>query len=368
MAPAQAQSGTTSELYDYLVQDVCTDANDQAINGDPADCETKRDIRVSEASPYLMTDWDTVQKVSYSAWNSIPVRGEDGNVRVMVSKSLLGTYDSNFVFSYSEKSDGFDLIDLTFGPYSSIIRTSDGGCLDQLFAPRLAREMTRGTRFNRRRPRFRNDFTSPEARSGGWILFPLDTAPSEWPQSNSRTHRNTRTPLQSSSGCNAGGSTGITYWNSPKPYTFEGNEELEGKTLVAIRSDHFGKRKLSSKRNALERFYFTREYGMTRWEAWIPRTRCLSEARKVPDGQLRSTCYPEIEARDAASGPELDLRARCKDLNETSTGHPDVERWGGQDWVRVDCRDQTRYVELNKPVLMLDKRMAQINGVDDIDY
>ena len=75
-----------------------------------------------------------------------------------------------------------------------------------------------------------------------------------------------------------------------------------------------------------------------------------------------------MENREPASGPELDLRDRCVDMNVTSTGHPDVERWGDQDWVRVDCRDLTRYVALNEPIIMLDKRMAQINGVDDIDY
>ena len=55
-------------------------------------------------------------------------------------------------------------------------------------------------------------------------------------------------------------------------------------------------------------------------------------------------------------------------MNVTDTGHPDVARWGNQDWVRVDCRDMTRYVELNHPVLMLNKQMAQINGIDDIDF
>lgn len=365
---ASARSNASPELYDYLVQDVCVDAGGNAIKGDPATCPQHRNIELGEPSPYLLTDWDTAQKVAYAAWNSIPVRGEDGNVRVMVSKDLLGTYDANFAFSYSEASDAFDLIDLTYGPYASIIRTSDGGCLDQVFSPRLARNISRGTRFNRRRPHSRSMLNSPKARAGGWIVFPLTTAPSQWPQTSMHVHRNTRTPLQSSSGCNAGGKVGVTYWNAPAPYTYEGNEDGARKTLMSIRSDHFGARNLSSGSNALERFYYTREYGMTRWEAWLPRSRCVAQANKVRAGQLRSQCFPESKDRAPAAGPELNLRARCKDMNVTSTGHPDVERWGNQDWVRVDCRDLTRYVELDEPVLMLDKRMAQINGIDDIDF
>ncbi len=365
---AFAQSSASLELYDYLVQDVCVGPSGDVIKGDPATCQTHRNIEIGEPSPYLLTDWDTVQGVSYAAWNSIPVRGEDSQVRVMVSKSLLGEYNADFTFSYSEEKDGYDLIDLSHSDYASIIRTSDGGCLDQLFAPRLARNIKRGTRFNRRRSYSRSALYAPRARAGGWILFPFELAPSQWPQSSSHTHRNTRTPLQRISGCNAGGSTGVTYWNAPAPYSYEGNEDGVRKTLLTIRSDHFGSRNLSSRSNALESFYFTREYGMTRWEAWIPRRRCIAEAERVPQGQLRSQCFPEVADKQSAPGPELNLRARCKDMNVTGTGHPDVARWGAQDWVRVDCRDLTRYVALKEPVLMLDKRMAQINGVDDIDF
>lgn len=365
---SQARSDASAELYDYLVQDVCVDTQGDPIKGDPAVCENTRNIKLGEPSPYLLTDWDTVTGISYAAWNSIPVRGEDGETRVIVSRNMDTRFDADFTFSFSARSDSFDLIDLTHGPYASIIRTSDGGCLDQLFAPRLARELNRATRFNRRRASGKDALNSPRARAGGWVLFPLSTPPSDWPQTASIKNRNTRTPLQRESGCNAGGSTGATFWNAPMNYTYEGNEDGKRKTLLSIRSDHFGSHRLSSRGNALERFYFTKEYGMTRWESWIPRKRCIAEEARVPEGALRSQCFPEREDMASSRGPELNLRARCKDMIVSSTGHPDVERWGDQDWVRVDCRDLTRYLELNEPVLMLDKRMAQINGVDDIDY
>ncbi|MEM1053161.1 MAG: hypothetical protein AAGI28_13810, partial [Pseudomonadota bacterium] len=182
---AHAQSRASAELYDYLVQDVCLDDAGEVVKGDPAKCTSKRNIQLGEPSPYIVTDWDTATRVSYAAWNSIPVRGEDGNTRVIVSKSLLGKYDANYTFTYNEAVDGYDLIDLNYSSYASIIRTSDGGCLDQVFAPRLARNLARGTRFNRRRAFSRSLLNSPKARAGGWILFPFAAVPSEWPQTNS---------------------------------------------------------------------------------------------------------------------------------------------------------------------------------------
>lgn len=334
------------ELYDYLVQDVCIDSSQQAIAGDPATCANRRDIGVYEPSPYIMTDYDTVFGVSYSGFNSIPVQGEDGQTRIMTVKSLEGGFDANYTYSFNAaRGDGFDLADISFSNYASFIRTFDGGCFDQLWS---------------RRP----GGTSPSSRAGGWILFPLTSAPSTWPLINSRNQSTYKIQLSNVAGCSNGSSNGVTYWNPPANYQFETN-----KVLRAIRSDHFASQNLSSQNNALERFYFTKEYGFTRWEAWVPRSRCIQEAAQVPAFQLRPDCYPEYPwLSTPPAAPEVDLRARCQVMNVSATPEPDIDRWGGQDWVRVDCRDQTRYVELNTPVLMLNTTLAQGNGVDDIAY
>jgi hypothetical protein len=135
--------------------------------------------------------------------------------------------------------------------------------------------------------------------------------------------------------------------------------------MMAIESAHFAATDFSSKDNAMERFYFTREYGFTRWEAWIPRSRCIAETANATGS--RPDCYPDDKTRPKHK-KTIDLRARCKDLNVSSTEHPDIDRWGGQDWVRTDCRDMTRYVKTTRSNLMLDSTVARQNGVVDIDY
>src|SRR6478672_7695739 len=55
------RAGTTdgsSLLIDYLVQDVCEDSAERAVAKDPASCPDRRDIRVGERTPYILTDYD----------------------------------------------------------------------------------------------------------------------------------------------------------------------------------------------------------------------------------------------------------------------------------------------------------------------
>ncbi len=346
--PSQAQ--ISSELYDYMVQDVCVDGANRAIAGDPATCANRRNIGLYEASPYIVTDFNNQNGEEYYAWNSIPVLGEDGRTRVLTVKkrSAKNQFNGGFQFSWSTPDDGFDLADINYSSYASFIRTYDAGCLDQAFAP------TNNSWTNR-------FIHMPNVRAGGWVLFPLASPPSAWAQINAISNGTARIQLQSKQGCSNGSSTARTYWNAPANYRFE-----TGKVLRAIKSAHFAATDLSSGNNALEMFYFTKEYGFTRWEAWVPRSRCVSEAAQVPSGQLRVNCYPE---NGPAASDEVDLRTRCVEMTSgTSTGELDVTDWGGQDWVRTDCRDMTNYIALNTPQLLLNSTIAQENGVDDIDY
>ncbi|WDD91629.1 hypothetical protein Bsp3421_001565 [Burkholderia sp. FERM BP-3421] len=324
-----AHAGATRELRDYLIQDVCVDADDNPIAGDPASCPSHRDMRVGERSPYLLTDFDHNSGAAYQSTNSIPVLGADGTTKVLVMKNLQGGFDSRFRFSFSEVRDGYDLIDLDNSSYASFIRTSDPGCRDQIWS------RTGGA-------------GSIAERAGGWILFPFQGPPSGWPPSSSIYHPtyHIQVTQPAPAGCGDGNSTGVTYWNGPGAYQFE-----SGKVMTAIRSDHFAATTLSQRNNALERYFFTKEYGMTRWEAWIPRSRCYAER-----GAQDPSCHPETDNEP--------LRARCKVLNVSGTGHAGLDRWGDQDWVRVDCRDASRYVALDTPQYLLDDQIARRQVVD----
>lgn len=326
---AVAQS--SSELYDYLVQDVCVDSSNNVISGDPLSCSVHRNINIGEPSPYIVTDFDkSNNNMTYSATNSIPVQGADGNTKVLISKSLAQNFNPGFAFSFQEYRDGYDLIDISNSSYASYVRTSDGGCYDQIWS-------RTGSAANM------------ASRAGGWILFPYANAPSAWPSSSSvnvKTYHVQLTPNRP--GCTNGSSTGVTYWNNPNPFRFETN-----KVMTAIRSVHFASTQLGQSNNAMEKYYYTKEYGYTRWEAWIPQSRCFSER-----GSSAAACHPE-----SSSYP---LNGRCSVLNTNSSPYPGLDTFGNQNWVMVDCRDQTNYISLSNPQIMLDDQMAQINGIVDI--
>ncbi|MGE3680736.1 MAG: hypothetical protein AB7G93_03345 [Bdellovibrionales bacterium] len=311
-------------LLDFLISDVCVDAFDHPIDGDPAYCSRRRNLRIGEKIPYLVTDFDTRNNyITYSAMASMPVPGADGRLKVMAVKNLQTNFNSSFAFSFVPSRDGFDLVDVFSSSYVSFIRTSDGGCYDQAWS-------SDGS--------FQN-------RSGGWILFPAYD-PFAFPGStsvNMTTHN-----ISLSGVCSGGHSQGTTYWNYPYYYTFE-----TGKTLAAVKSYHFASSNLSSSGNALEMYYFTREYGFTRWEAWVPQSRCYS-------------AYGSGDPRCNPTSSNNFLSGRCWSLNVSATGNPAMDTWGGQTWVRVDCRDHTNYISLYTPSPMLDTAMAQNNGVVDI--
>jgi hypothetical protein len=344
------------EVYDYLVQDLCVDDAGQMLAADPATCRNRRNVKLGEPLPYLLTDWDKREKRAYQAVSSFPIRGEDGLTRIMVSKTFPDNLETDFAFGFNvERGDGFDLIDINFDGFASFIRTFDGGCQDQLWAPSLTLR----------------DPSTPSQRAGGWLLFPLSRSPGEWLEVEAVVHTTAKIQLSKVTGntdCKSGSSLGQTYWYAPADYLFESS-----KALRAIKSAHFASDDLASENNALEVYYFTREYGFTRWEAWVPRGRCYKIAAEVPSGNLRPHCDPERRlpkpyAGEGVGRPELDLRARCDLMVDSNTRHPDVNRWGDQDWVRIDCRDNTRFVALERPHLMLSREMAQTNGVDDVDF
>lgn len=330
LAPASPSAKADPELLDYLIQDVCVDAQGKAVPGDPALCSRRRNLRVGEPTPYLVRDFDSAipGHLGYQASTSFPVRGADGGAMVMVVKNLASGFAPDFRFEFSPARDSYDLIDVSHGRFASVIRTSDGGCFDQAFA---GVERPRGL----------------AERSGGWILFPLDGAPSRWPTQASREGRTWKLQLTRDAGaCANSTALGLTRWAAPATVTFE-----TGRALKAIRSDHFASTRLGDANNALERFYFTREYGFSRWEAWLPLQRCKADLR---------------DARCNAGQADYALLSRCAELDRAGGQTPGLMRLGGQDWVRVDCRDQTRYTPLSKPQLMLGN-LARQNGLVDLE-
>jgi hypothetical protein len=324
----QISSGDAA--LDYLIQDVCVDGNDNPIEGDPATCGSHRNVRIGEAIPYLMTDMDMANSsVRYQGIFAYPVPGTDGILKVVVSKTQEAPLDSTYWFRFNLNTDGYDLDD-TSGSMISTIRTSDGGCLDQ--------EMS----------------LNPSQRSGGWLVFPIGSGELT---GGTQNHNSMFTMLSPNSPCQSNqinNNSVQDIWNPPSNTTFD-----SGKTLLAIATYHLANTDSSLENNAVERVFYTREYGFTRWEAWIPLSRCLDpNFSGSPANQGNTTiCYPNNSAAYFSA-----MGGRCSINNIPATA-----TWGNQPWVRTDCRDDTFYLRLNTPVFPVDTQMAQNDGLVDID-
>ncbi len=305
------------DYLDFLISDVCVDANDVPVSGDPYTCATHRNIRIGERLPYIVTDLDQGLNIRYQMLSSIPVVGTDEKLKILVTKNGHGNLGPNFRYNLNG-AVAYDLIDPN-STVASIIRTYDGGCFDQLI------------------------YHDDTKRQGGWPLFSQGLFDGSFRHSILMRRIQPSLPATCPRIGRSVGDT-LSVWNRPVSVRFE-----SGKTMNSIVTYHFGHYSLGRVNNALERFYFTKEYGFTRWEAWIPKQKCLDEG-----GDL-SRCDPLASNNS--------LRQRC---NPTSP-IPGVDSWGGKEWVRVDCRDSTFEVILTKPFIHVDFTQATTNGVKDID-
>lgn len=321
-----------SPLIDFLLQDVCVDGEDRPQAGDPTNCDRHRNVAPGEKISYLLTDLDLPSGQTFQAVSSVPVVGSDGSKLILVVKSLQGSFTPDYRFNFDPRRDAFDLIDTSKSRFASIVRTFDGGCGDQVFSHSGSRQ------------------TLAE-RAGGWILFPANADTAKWPASQSLRHMTYRMQLADRGAvCRDNQALGLTSWTKPAATIFE-----SGKQLLAIRSDHFAAANLSQAENSFERNYFTREYGLTRWEAWQTLAYC---EKTLGSGDAR--CQPENAANP--------WHGRCEKLKENSTQRSGVTIIGNQTWVRVQCRDQTNVIQLRSPQLFVAEGIAEANNVDDIDF
>jgi hypothetical protein len=309
------------EWRDYLIQNVCVDANNRAIPGDPKICLQHRNVLIGEKVPYLISDYDRVNGQRYQAMFSYPVPGRDGSLMVMHSKIFGFTNGvAPFRFKYDGVNDGFDLTS-TKDDVMSFTRTFDGGCGDQLF------ENGKGQ------------------REGGWYLFSKTLTGGDIRGHSTVIRRISRgfkcPPLSQSL------NSVLAEWEAPQTTTFEA-----GVRLRAIKLSHVADMKLNNPHNSMERFYFTREYGFTRWEAWETETECQRQA--ALGGRMPNICSPE--------NPTQFLYGRC----ESGGTLPARENRNGIAWVRIDCRDWTNYLPLSVPIIPLHEQMGTQNGVQDI--
>ncbi len=291
LASAAAAHAAGADPYAFVVQQVCVDAHDQPIAGDPVHCPAKRQIRVGEPIPYRRVDAG-----NWQAFTAYPVQSPGGERRAMVAK-VFGGNDTSGSFGDLGARSGYDLLEIG-DDYVSGIRTSDQGAGDQIFWR-----------------------TKDCARTNGWIFFPPGLKPGE--------HGEVRSTLKITKGPSTACpwfllqtfGPDYTVWDRPvEPVRY-----TSGKLLDSIVSMHFAygdPGDPAHDNDSMEKFYFTEPYGYTRWEAWETPIGCQKRAART-GADPRATCQPyPVE--------------RCSGAN-TAT-------YFGKLYLRLDCRDASFYV------------------------
>ncbi len=243
-------SSQAQHALDFLIQDVCVDAQDQPVPGDPATCPRHRDLRPLERTPFLRTDNEAGK--AYQAITSHPVRSPYPGQRIprIAATKEFGGDDPSTAFRDFDRClpgickppfrDGYDILEAD-GEFVSITGTSDPGINNQVFWNSAC---TGG-------------MENPANHEDSWLSFPTRIL------ENPKGARLARLKINQGTGCPWFFNPAWTEWQRlPEPFVF-----TSGKALEAIRSDHFGGRS-PARADHIERFYFTRTYGFTRWERW----------------------------------------------------------------------------------------------------
>jgi hypothetical protein len=245
-------------------------------------------LRVGEAIPYRRADAGNWQAVY-----AYPVDAPGGARRAVVEK-VFGGNDTSGSFGDLGLRSGYDLLEIG-RDFVSGIRTSDPGGGDQIFWRTAACE-----------------------RADGWIFFPVGLRPGERGETRS-TLKITKGP---SIACPRAQLRNIapddTVWERPLASV----HYTSGKLLDSIVSEHFAygdPADTAHDDDSMEKFYFTREYGFSRWEAW-----------ETPAG---------CQKRAARGG--TDPAVTCRPSAVQSCNGDNTATYFGKLYLRLDCRDST---------------------------
>lgn len=237
------------EMADFMLQDVCVDANNNALPIDPIQCgaHARRNAALGEEVPYFRLDGSGMGKFS------VPLRARDG--RTIISHSYQwGRGLGKHIRDNDAVQDGYDLAE-TDGTFFSLMATKDPS--QTIFF-----------------------FNANCATDDAWLTFPRTLARG--------TTGNIATYIASGESCNPSSlNQSFSYWNYyANPLTYS-----SGKSLQSVVSWHLGTFD-PTQNDHMEVYYHTKEYGHTRWEAWDSRDGCLAKkAQRIPGFE---SCEPDI--------------------------------------------------------------------------
>jgi hypothetical protein len=309
MALAQSDNdqivASPAVLRDFVIQDVCLDRVGAVVTGvSPIDndprCLARRDLQPGEALSYHKHDHpspgDRIGAPSgYQRHDSFPV--DTAAFGVVVEHSFdFGTGDDRRFGVFDRGSDGGDITILS-PDAASFAATEDGGAGFQLFVGAPC-----------------NGEATSAALTYSWIIARFD------PKGASPLQGETTAELDDlkqghHDTCPSHLNPAYTRWFVRGVRYRAAEGQGEPVTMTTLVSEHYGGRN-PEMADHLERFYFTRELGGTRWERW---------QNPAGNGALSADRIAQMASQLAASG-------RCS---------PAAIPIGTALLVMIDCREWT---------------------------
>ena len=280
-----------SDPMSWLVKSVCTDPHDLVLPIDPyGGCPAGAGIRKIKSGDPL--PYHNIEQIGYQRHDAFPVTNTVDDKTWIISTFDYVPFDR---FNLFNGSDGYDIYVLQ-GRWAAVANTSDGGGYGQTF--------------------YGSDCNGGD---GGWVLFPradflrngsamLPISDVYWEQTG-----------QSYPGaCPSSYSTNTqTSWQYEPRFHFGGVNGNPTKIMDTVISYHgFNPGPGFLRHGHLEIFYFTREYGITRWEVWVPTAQNPTATREC-----------EVPATQTYQGGSFVVQA-CHDWsNATPASTPLLPVW-----------------------------------------
>jgi hypothetical protein len=304
--------GSPGAVRDFMIQNVCIDGSGAALEGvspidaDPT-CSTQRDLLPGENLPYhkhdhpAAVDRGRLQR-GYQRHDSFPVATAQFGVVIEHSFDFGDGGGRQFGVFDARRGDGGD-ITLLSAQAVSFAATEDGGGGFQLFVGPGC-----------------EDRVEAAALAGSWIIVLLDP---DRPLQGQTVARLNDLKEGRQSSCPSRLNAAFTRWYVT-PFRYRAAPAQGAPlSLTTLVSEHYGG-EYAEAADHVERFYFTRELGATRWERW----QNLSHSRDFSADQV------------AKAASDLAMSQRCSQPPAPA---------GGATLAMIDCREWTLIVPPDEP-------------------
>lgn len=307
----QSSSGVKSGLdirqinpsfaIDWLLSDVCLDSGGKATGDDPAFCKSKRNLAIGEDVHYIRKDPATGM-----ALTGLPLL-------LGYAPRVVKIFDRYPNRDFSVATDIYDVYE------------ADGSL--------LSATGTRNAVDNN------SNFTFWGLQEGktwawqdGWVFFPVCALFNACPVNINGSSTSGSYAIASGTETAKGPvSASFTVWQKYDSYTYKSGKSLA--TMVSYHSNAKDAQDWVNRANqgklAIEAFYFTREYGLTRYENWS----------SIPECQR---LFPHLANSKCVSG---NYESGCTGANAT-------QAWStnGSWTVRAGCEEATHVEKVSEPI------------------